>query len=386
MFDAEIVVAGHICLDVIPTFAARVGQAVRPGTLVRVGPARFATGGAVANVGLALQRLGCRPRLVAKIGDDAFGATLLDLLRDNAAELVNSLVVTPGETTSYSVVINPPGIDRTFLHCPGANDHFAAADLAQLDWSGVRLFHFGYPPLMARIAADDGAELAELLKTARRHGVTTSLDLAWPDPAAPAGQLDWAALLRNCLPLVDCFLPSAEELVVMLDQPHGDQPWTIAQIDALADRCLAMGAALVAVKLGEQGMLLRTTTDLARLEGAGVALASQARRWVGRHLLAPCFAVEVTGTTGAGDATIAGLLLALLTAQSPADAMTSAVAVGACSVQAADAASGVPTWAAVQDRVARGWPRLPLPVVPSGWQWQAVPGIWRGPFDQLGDE
>ena len=82
MFDSEVVVAGHICLDVIPTFAPETRQALlRPGTLVMVGPAQLSPGGAVANVGLALLRLGCRPRLFGKVGDDLFGATLVDLLR-----------------------------------------------------------------------------------------------------------------------------------------------------------------------------------------------------------------------------------------------------------------------------------------------------------------
>ncbi len=49
---------------------------------------------------------------------------------------------------------------------------------------------------------------------------------------------------------------------------------------------------------------------------------------------APCFDVEVVGTTGSGDATIAGFLSALLRDASPEEAMTMAVAVGACNVEA----------------------------------------------------
>ncbi|MBA3825854.1 MAG: carbohydrate kinase family protein, partial [Ktedonobacterales bacterium] len=269
MFDGEVVVAGHICLDVIPTFAATGGGAVRPGTLVRVGPAQFAPGGAVANVGMALSRLGCLPRLVGKVGADQFGATLLALLRAQDAQLAAGMRITAGETTSYSVVINPPGIDRTFLHCPGANDTFGAAEMATLDWAGVRLLHFGYPPLMARIAADDGAELATLLGEARAHGVTTVLDMAWPDPDSALGQIDWGTLLRRCLPHVDCFMPSVEEVRFMLDGAGNTESWTVAELDALAERCLAMGAAIVAIKLGDQGLYLRTTADATRLRQAG---------------------------------------------------------------------------------------------------------------------
>jgi sugar/nucleoside kinase (ribokinase family) len=73
----------------------------------------------------------------------------------------------------------------------------------------------------------------------------------------------------------------------------------------------------------------------------------------------PCFrANEVAGTTGAGDCTIAGFLASLLRRESPAEAATSATAVGACSVEAADATGGVPEWEMVRKRMQAGWERL----------------------------
>jgi hypothetical protein len=57
----DAVVAGHICLDVIPDLATSQDgfeQRFRPGHLVEVGPAAIATGGAVSNTGLALHKLG----------------------------------------------------------------------------------------------------------------------------------------------------------------------------------------------------------------------------------------------------------------------------------------------------------------------------------------
>jgi len=384
MFNGEVVVAGHICLDVIPTFAPDAGQPIRPGTLINVGPAQFSPGGTVANVGLALHRLGSIPRLIAKIGDDQFGTTLLGLLAEHDHQLSLGMRVTVGETTSYSVVINPPGIDRTFLHCPGANDRFSATDMIAFNWEGVRHLHFGYPPLMARIAANNGSELRLLLADARQHGVTTSLDMAWPDPASAAGQLDWAKILQHCLPEVDIFMPSVEELVFMLDKPHISEPWSYQQIDTLAEQCLDFGTAIVAVKLGDQGLFVRSTSDSQRLAVAGAALAGNIYEWRGRQLLAPCFAATVSGTTGAGDATIAGFILALLVGLDPVNTMTSAVAVGACSVESADATSGIPAWEKVQARIATGWPRLPVPTPPVHWQWDSESCVWIGPADQKG--
>ena len=395
MVERAIAVAGHCCVDIIPAFDAGISAetALVPGKLVHVGPAHFATGGPVPNVGLALHRLGERPRLLGKVGDDALGGILLDLLRQQDPDLASEMIVAPGEPTSYSVVISPPGVDRIFLHCPGVNDTYGAADLAGVDLSGARLLHFGYPPLMRRIYQQDGQELVALLEQACRLGLTTSLDMALPDPDSEAGQIDWAAFLRGVLPRVDLFLPSIDELLFMLDRPLFEQlraafgaaglleGVTGDLLAQLAGQCLAWGAAAVGLKLGDQGLYLRTTSDSQRWRQVGRGFTGDIYPWSGRELLVPCFHARVVGTTGAGDATIAGLLTGLLRGVGPEAAMTGAVAVGACSVEALDASSAVLSWDQVQQRVASGWPRSPISLALPGWQWNAALGIWSGPDD-----
>jgi len=49
------------------------------------------------------------------------------------------MIVSPGDVTSYTIVINPPGVDRSFLHCPGQQS-FSAQDVARRAAAGVRLF------------------------------------------------------------------------------------------------------------------------------------------------------------------------------------------------------------------------------------------------------
>lgn len=397
MVERPIAVAGHCCVDMIPAFDAASGRAeaaLTPGKLVHVGPAHFAAGGPVSNVGLALHRLGVSPRLFGKVGDDLLGSVLLDLLRRQDPALAERMIVAPGETTSYSVVISPPGVDRIFLHCPGVNDTFAAADLADADLEGVRILHFGYPPLMRRIYQDDGRELVDILERARRQGVATSLDMALPDPSSEAGQLDWTAFLRQVLPQVDLFVPSAEELLFMLDRPlferlqiYAAGASVVLQMDGellalLAEECLAFGAAAIALKLSDQGLYLRTTTEQQRLEAIGRGFTGDQRDWRGRELLAPCFQARVAGTTGAGDATIAGFLVSMLKGTGPETALRDAVAVGACSVEAADASSAIPTWEAVQQRVAAGWPQCAVWLSLPGWRHDTPRGIWYGPHDR----
>ncbi|MDH3583037.1 MAG: carbohydrate kinase family protein [Phycisphaerae bacterium] len=394
----DVVVAGHICLDVIPTFAPGADGAtadLSPGTLTRVGPAASSTGGTVSNTGLALHRLGIPVRLIGKIGHDLFGAEILRLLRDRDQALARDMVQCPGEVTSYSIVISPPGVDRTFLHCPGANDTFDSSDIPATALDQARLFHFGYPPLMRRMYQDGGAELARLLGTAREAGLAVSLDTAAIDPDSEAGAADWPAILSRALPQVDLFLPSFEELLFMLDRSrhanriakHGQADFGAAGDDRLLSdlghRLLSMGAAVAGIKLGRHGLYLRTTDDTIRLANMGRGTPSQdiLESWHNRELIAPCFQVQTVGTTGAGDCTIAGFLAALLRGHTAEQACQTAVAVGACSVEAADATSGVPDWGQLQARLRASWPCHRLH---DSLAWSSVPGtsLCRGPHDK----
>ena len=59
--NKQAVVAGHICLDVIPSLAhlpkGQFESLFHPGHLITAGQIEFSTGGPVANTGLALHRL-----------------------------------------------------------------------------------------------------------------------------------------------------------------------------------------------------------------------------------------------------------------------------------------------------------------------------------------
>jgi|SRR5260221_454368 len=83
--DPEVIVAGHICLDIFPVFDKQTsaGGVISPGKLVKVGPALIAVGGSVANTGLTLHRLGITTRLMGKVGDDLFGQAIQETIKSN---------------------------------------------------------------------------------------------------------------------------------------------------------------------------------------------------------------------------------------------------------------------------------------------------------------
>ena len=258
-------------------------------------------------------------------------------------------------STSYTVVINPPGSDRCFLHHPGANDDFCADDVRDEDLRDARLFHFGYPPLMAGMFADNGAQLTEMFRRVKSLGLTTSLDMALPDPDSPAGRADWLTILKNTLPHVDIFLPSLDEILFMLRR-NMKTPLSAQLLTEVSDELLAMGAKMIVLKLGDHGLYLRVASaDV--LQNLGRARPTDLTAWANYENWLPCFQVDVVGTTGAGDATIAGFLAALLRDLSPAEAMNAALAVGACNVEAPDALSGIRSWDDTLQRINAGWAR-----------------------------
>jgi sugar/nucleoside kinase (ribokinase family) len=159
-------------------------------------------------------------------------------------------------------------------------------------------------------------------------------------------------------------VPSIEELLFMLDRDAYDRLDSgagvvdLAALRRLADQLLGMGTPVVAIKLGEQGLYVRTSE---RVRDFCERLSLDAAEWGDREVVSPCFrARRVAGTTGAGDCTIAGFLAALLRGEGPVQAATSATAVGASSVEASDATSGVPPWPEVAARVGAGWAREPI--------------------------
>lgn len=405
----EAVVAGHICLDIIPTL---IGDSIQlaPGHLLEAGRATLATGGPVSNTGLALHKLGVNVRLMGKVGNDLFGEAIFQIIESYGSGVSGGMVVAQGEASSYSVILSAPGMDRVIVHAPGCNNTFGADDVLYEMLDRARVFHFGYPPLMERMYREQGKELIALFKRAKGHGVTTSLDCSLPDPSTSAARADWQHILAVTLPYVDVFMPSLEEMLFMLRRPlfdelsrqplHGTASAGMQRVElvppdivsALGQQLLDMGAKVVGLKVGRRGLYLRTG-DVDTLMHMGRAMPANPKvwaQWAQRELWSPCFATSVVGTTGSGDATIAGFLLGLLRGMTPEATLAAACAVGACSVEAADAVGGIRSWPETLLRIADGWPRLLLAEQTSsalqmstfGWHWNEGDELWIGQRDR----
>ena len=361
----KVIAAGHICLDITPVFPSgnsynRIGDLLVPGKLIRMDSASVHTGGSVANTGLALKLLGNDVTLLGKVGNDAFGGMIQNILAGYGA---GGLIMDKKSSTSYSVVLAVPGMDRIFLHSPGANDTFSVSDIPDQALEGAVLFHFGYPPLMKRMYAENGAELGSLFRRVREKGLATSLDLAAVDPNSEAGKADWQAILSGVLPDVDFFVPSFEELCYMLDRPcyealaagGGDmtlQKGVLQKADELARKCLDMGCGAALIKCGLAGMIYRTGRKK-RITEIGAGLELNADAWSDQSGTQPCYRAEIVrSATGAGDVSIAAYLTALINGKTPADCAKLAAAEGAASVSSYDALGGILPLEELEKRIA----------------------------------
>ncbi len=399
--DIDVVVAGHICLDIIPTFHAPEGTVAfedlfRPGKLTQMDRLAMSSGGPVSNTGIALGILGMKTELMGKVGDDPLAGSLLGLLATRGLD--KAMVQVAGEQTSYTIVLAPPGIDRMFLHCPGANNTYGADDLNPQVLARTRGFHLGYPPLMRRLYANDGEQLAAIYRRVKTEfpGVTTSLDMSLPDPNSESGKVNWRRILEKVVPHADLYLPSAEETFFMLD-PEGFQRLrvrsreegretldliTADEVRGMAETLLGMGGKLVNIKCGHRGIYTRTS-DRATMEKIPGLTAGMLDSWSNRELWHTAFHVDpIASATGSGDSSIAGFLAAFYRGCPIEDAIRISNATGGCNVTAMDALSGIKTWEET-DRLSRSdWPPKDPMITGEGWREVVPDRLWAGPADR----
>lgn len=368
--EKKVITAGHICLDITPVFPQKkvnhLSEILSPGGLIQMGEADVHTGGSVANTGLAMKILGADVTLMGKIGKDALGAMIKNILKGYDAE--GSMIESQEETTSYSVVLAVPGVDRIFLHHSGANHTFLASDIPEQALHEAALFHFGYPPLMQSMYKNGGEELLRIMKKAKDAGAATSLDMASVDETSDAGEADWKMILESVLPYVDFFVPSVEELCYMLDKErfHEWQERAAGRditglldiekdVKPLADQCMDFGAKVLLIKCGAPGMYYRTA-DRRTIGKISSRVELNPDQWADKEGFEKSYVPEkILSGTGAGDTSIAAFLTAMLKGYPLERALQLSAATGASCVAAYDALSGLKSFEELEAKIDDGW-------------------------------
>ncbi|MFA5293279.1 MAG: carbohydrate kinase family protein [Phycisphaerae bacterium] len=393
----DVMAAGHLCIDIIPKFLVtgikNIAEIMRPGKLVNVLDAAISTGGPVSNTGINMKTLGNKVCFCAGVGDDILGQITIDMLRTNGN--ADGIRFVKGVSSSYTVVVAPPNIDRIFLHNPGTNNYFGPENLNSELIKQCRHFHFGYPPLMSRMFANDGEELKEVFKIAKGAGATTSCDMTLPDPASPSGMVNWRKILENILPYIDIHLPSIEESFYMLHpeeflrmkSEHNNAELidfiTPLQYSKIADELLAMGSKIVALKSGHRGVYIKTASKdvLSRIDNT---LPVDVNNWSNRELWVPAFVVDMFGSaTGSGDSTIAGFLSAFLKGLNIEISLKYATCCGLQNVRVLDATSGIKTWEETTNMIKHNMPMINTHIDSDDWKYSKEYALWAGTKDRL---
>jgi len=391
--DIEIVSAGHICLDIIPAFTIEgivdnLTDVLIPGKMINMGKCVVVAGGPVTNAGVSIRRLGVKTELIGKVGNDEFGKLVLDWYEKNE-RLFKGIKMVDGESTSYTIAICIPGIDRFYLHHCGANDTFGYDDMEFDLVKRSKLMLFGYPPWMRKLYENTGYELTRILKKTKELGTTTVLDLSLPDVDSPAGQVDWLAILKNWVPLTDIMAPSAEEIFFFLYKEEflekranlGPKESvldhiTVKEISNVGNDLLEMGTGIAMVKCGNRGLYIRTA-DKDRLKEFGAADCSDLENWANRELWFPVYQEEkFVGALGSGDSAIAGFLSAFVWNHTIESCLRYANAAGSMNVTVPDGLSWNKGFDDLTKRIKSGWKTKNMKI-DEGWRKER--GFWVGP-------
>lgn len=262
---------------------------------------QFMAGGGAANTASALGQMGLRAAVFSKVGADPNGAFLIGELKKHGVN-TSGIVVSGRDTTPFTFVGVHPNGDRTFIHTPGANKTFCLDDLDQERLLNTDLLFYQDFWVLPKL---DGQPAAQLLKKARRRGVTTLLDECW-------GLGPNRAKLEMVLPFVDYFLPSYDDLQAIY---KGLDP------QAMIRRLHAKGVGKVILKMGKSGCIVSDGKKQRKI---------------------PARVTKVVDTTGAGDCFDAGFIAGLAHGLSDEESARIGSGAAAACIAHVGGAAGIP--------------------------------------------
>lgn len=281
-------ILGDLIADIsmrLPHFPVQAGDIHRLSYL-EVGP------GGACNVAIMATRFGVTVGALGEIGDDGFGLVVREGLKREGVD-VSHLLVTPGaETPVAGVVVDQAG-EPAYLGHPGSLQVNAFLErwtepIQQADG----LFADGwaeheYIPAMLL----QGFELAQ------QAGVPVYFD---PGPGNPDVKNDW---WQDAIALAT---------VVLLNRGEARRITGQDEEDAMLDALLEMGASLVVLKRGADGLSLGRAEERQRVDG---------------------FQVQARDATGAGDSVAGAVLYGMQRGLALRDLGALANATGAAKVQ-----------------------------------------------------
>ncbi len=291
---AEILVVGSLNADLV----VRAPHFPAPGETITGEDLATIPGGKGANQAVAAARLGASVAMIGCVGADAFGATLLENLKQNHIDSRGVRRAGASATGTAIIVVDANG-ENSIVLSPGANARVVNKDIKPEAMAGVKLLL-----LQLEIPVEAVMHAA---RVAKEQGVRVLLN------PAPAREIP-DELLKSA----DYLLPNETELGLLAGRKITDA----ASLEKAADLLLRRGASNVIVTLGEKGALIVNKSGK-------------------RHV--PAYNVRPVDTTAAGDAFIGGMAFALLNRKSLQNAVKYGCACGALATTKFGAQPSLPT-------------------------------------------
>jgi fructokinase len=268
---SDVVCLGEVLIDFVPT--------VTPTTLIDAPAFKKAPGGAPANVAVGLARLGVPSAFMGKVGEDAFGHFLVNVLAEEGVDVRPVRFASEARTALAFVSLRADG-EREFMFYrhPSADMLFTPAEVDTDAIRGAKLLHYG---TISLISEPSRSATLRAIDLAREAGCIVSCDPnlrlgLWRDRTAAREGLLGAIARAQVVKISD------DELRFLTGS---DDP-AAAREHLWHDRL-----ELLVVTRGSAGCVYFTP------EFGGVVVG---------------FSVEAIDATGAGDGFVAGLLQGLL--------------------------------------------------------------------------
>ena len=225
-------------------------------------------GGAPANLAVAAAKLGAQTTFIGKVGEDAFGRYLTEVLQENKVDTRYMVTDADHHTTMAVVSVDAAGErDFSFYRSANADVMLSKEDIPEEALKATKIVHFGSVSLTAdpaRTATLDAAARAKKLGAIITYDPNYRANLWHSEEEA-------IAQMKAPLPLVDILKVSDEELPLLTGT---------ADCESGTAQLAQNGIRLIFVTLGANGVFYRFGDKTGHVAGV------------------PC---KVGDTNGAGD-------------------------------------------------------------------------------------
>ena len=238
-----------------------VGEAMVEFNATRAGdPDTFVRGfgGDTSNMAIAAARLGARAGYVSRVGDDAFGRSLMRLWADEGVDTRGVATDRTAPTGVYFVTHGADGHEFSYLRAGSAASRMEPSTLPEEVLRGARVLHISGITQAISGSACDAAFAAIDLATSAGALVMYDPNLRlklWALPRA-------TAMIRATAAMCNFFLPSFDDIRVLS-----------GTTDAMAAVawCRSVGAPIVVLKCGRDGVIVSYDRHQERIAGHAVA-------------------------------------------------------------------------------------------------------------------